>query len=102
MGRACAQCGGTGFGSVGPDGYVDDGVPCRTCNPSADPKEPGSFAPKKAMNATVAFVDGPPDHPVDPSDQGAPAEAFFSGDQIARQRAEDQAKEAAMGHEGRR
>ncbi len=101
MGAACASCGGVAFGHIEPGaGYLDTGRPCPSCNADAEPREPGSFAPKPAVNKTHQFVDGPPDHPIDPNDSGEPAEAFFTADQIAQQRAVDAVREAGMGRDG--
>ena len=58
MGQAaCKKCSGVGWGSVGPTGYVDDGVPCSTCQPDGVPKEPGSFAAKPERHTTLSWVD---------------------------------------------
>ena len=90
MGRACASCNGTGFGSVGDGGYEDTGLPCRSCNESTAPREPGSFAPKPEPKSTVSYVDGDPGPGAAPTGAaGSPAEAFFPPVQIAAQRAVD-------------
>jgi hypothetical protein len=94
MGRACTACNGVGFGAIGPNGFEDTGVPCPTCNASADPKPPGSYAPKPAPKATVAWVDAPGKSGADDRPLSA-AEAGFSPAEIARQRAIDLAKERA-------
>jgi hypothetical protein len=91
MGKPCMACGATGFGSVGPSGYVDDGVPCARCNADATPRDPGSFAPKPARKATVTVVDD--DVEVDPTEEGSSADAFFPAAQIEQQRVADAAAE---------
>jgi len=83
-----------GFGAIGPNGYEDSGQPCPSCNRDADPKAPGSFAPKRAVKATVQWVDAVGSSSAE--DSGTDASAFFSPQDIARQRAIDAAKEAGM------
>lgn len=91
--KACPTCGGVGYGSRGPQGFEDTGLPCPSCNPDAEPREPGSFAPKPEPRKTFSWADapgrsGPNDRPQ------TPAEAGFSPQQVAAQRARDAAAEA--------
>jgi hypothetical protein len=91
--RACATCGGMGFGCIGPTGYVDDGKPCVSCNPNGVPKGPGSFAPTADVKTGVDWVDGVGRS--SPEDTGEGADAFFAPQQIAAQRAADAVQERA-------
>jgi len=99
MGIACRACGGVGWGELDPAmGYRATGEACPSCNPEGNGKPPEP--PRPLVNRTHQFVDGPPDHPVDPNDSGQGPEAFFTGDQISAQRAADAAREAGMGRDG--
>jgi hypothetical protein len=49
--EACAACGGIGYGSRGPNGYVEGG-PCKSCNPQGD----GRYLPAPPEQKSTAEV----------------------------------------------
>jgi hypothetical protein len=95
MAEAHKPCAGTGYGHVDEHGYVDTGVPC-SCNPSGEPKEPGTFS-KKPGNpwVTVAVIDDS-NAVRDPEEKGEGPEGLFNPSEIAARNAADL---AAMGKE---
>ncbi len=92
MASACKACNGMGWGHVGPDGFVDDGVPCSVCNADAKPKAAGSFAPKPSPTKTLMWVDSPGASSVDDPGQ-SPLEVGFTPAQVERQAALDREAE---------